>query len=82
VNELFTDSQRVLEETSQELSTTKGKLCSTRMDLATTKQDLHLTKQERDEKGFLIEEHAKTEDNLHEKATQVSTYYPRYTCIA
>ena len=74
VNELFTDSQQVLEETSQELSTTKERLCSTRIDLASTKQDLHLTKQERDEKGFLVEEHAKTEHNLHEKATQVGTY--------
>ena len=73
MNELFADSQRILEETSQELSTTKEKLCSTRMDLTITKQDLHLTKQERDEKGFLVEEHAKTEDNLHKKATQVGT---------
>ena len=68
---LFTDSQRVLEETSQVLSVTNEKLSLTRMDLATTKQDLHLTKQERDEKGFLVKEHAKTEDSLHKKATQV-----------
>lgn len=73
MNELFADSQRVLEETSQELSVTKEKLCSTRMDLATTKQDLHLTKQERDEKEFLVEEHARTEVNLHKNATQVCT---------
>lgn len=75
MNELFADSQRVLEETSHELSTTKEKLCSTRRDLATTKQDLHLTKLERDEKGFLVEEHGKTEDSLHTKATHVSTWH-------
>ena len=71
VNELFSDSQKVLQETAQELTTTKEKLTSTRIDLATTKQDLHLTKQERDEKGFLVEQHAKTEAELHQKATQV-----------
>lgn len=72
MNELFTDSQRVLEETAQELTTTKEKLTSTRIDLATTKQDLHLTKQERDEKGFLVDQHAKTEADLHQKATKVA----------
>lgn len=71
MNELFTDSQRELEETTQQLSTTKEQLSSTRLDLATTKQDLHLTKQERDEKSFLVNEHAKTEETLHKKATQV-----------
>lgn len=71
INELFSDSQKVLEETAQELTTTKEKLTSTRIDLATTKQDLHLTKQERDEKGFLVEQHANTEAELHQKATQV-----------
>lgn len=77
VNELFANSQRVLEETSQELTTTKETLGSTRMDLATTKQDLYLTKQDRDEKEFLVEEHATTEDNLHKKATKVgASFYP------
>lgn len=71
MNELFTDSQRVLEETAQELTVTKDKLSTTRVHLATTKQDLHVTKQERDEKGFLVNEHAKTEKDLHKKATQV-----------
>ena len=74
MNELFTDSQRVLEETSQELTTTKEKLESTRVDLATTKQDLHLTKQERDEKGYLADQHARTEADLHQKATQVAAF--------
>lgn len=71
VNELFADSQRELEETTQHLATTKEKLTSTRLHLATTKHDLHVTRQERDEKGFLVEEHAKTEESLHSKATQV-----------
>lgn len=65
-------SQQDLEERSAQLSETSEKLVSTRLNLTSTRKDLFDTTREKEERGFLIEEHAKTEDVLLDKAQQVS----------
>lgn len=71
---LFQDSQRSLEETSENLSVTNKHLESTREDFAKTVDDLHTTRLERDENGFIISEHVKSEDTLLGEASQVTLF--------
>ena len=72
MNELFQDSQRSLEETSQQLLVTRDYLATTREHLTQTAQELHVTKRDRDEKEFLVTEHVKAEQSLLGEAKTVS----------
>lgn len=69
---MFSESQHDLEEKSAQLSVTSQNLTSTRMALTTTRQDLLHTSREKEERGFLIDEHVKTEQVLLGEAQQVS----------
>ena len=68
-------SQQDLEERNAQLTETSNKLSSTQLALSTTRKDLFTTTKEKEERGFLIEEHVKTEDVLLDKAQQVSCCY-------
>lgn len=68
---LFSESQRELEEKSAQLSATSHSLTSTRLALTTTRRDLYDTCKEKQEKAFLVEEHAKTEKVLLDEANQL-----------
>ncbi len=72
MKELFQESQSSLEETSQQLSVTSSHLSTTREHLTLTAQQLHMTKQDRDEVGFLVSEHVKSEQSLLNQAETVS----------
>lgn len=71
MSSLFEESQRSLEERSAELSETSRQLSSTRVVLTSTRQDLLHTTKEKEEKRFLVEEHAKNEKALLGEAEQV-----------
>ena len=71
---MFEESQQSLEEKTSELEATCNNLASTRVVLTTTRQDLLVTMKEKEERGFLIEEHAKTEGKLLGEAEEVSIY--------
>lgn len=64
-------SQQDLEEKSAQLSVTCQNLTSTRLALTTTRKDLFDTTTEKEERGFLVEEHIKTEKVLLDEAQQV-----------
>jgi hypothetical protein len=61
-----------LEERNAQLSETTHKLASTRLALSTTRKDLFHTTKEKEERGFLVQEHVKTEEVLLDKAQKVS----------
>ena len=68
---LFSETQQNLEERTAELSETNRQLSSTRVALTSTRQDLYHTTKEKEERGFLVEEHSKTERVLLGEAEQV-----------
>lgn len=78
VKELFADSQRDLEETTNQLTETTVHLTSTRIELAHTREDLHVTKKERDEHSFLVKEHIKSEQSLFGEAGEVCAFIFSY----
>ena len=75
LNALFSDSQRELEATSQQLQSTTESLVATQDQLAVTQTNLHKTREDRDEKGFLVEEHVRNEQTLLTEAEEVN--YPK-----
>lgn len=64
LTDLFTDSQKALEERSKNLA-------STQVALTVTRQDLLTTTREKEEEKFLVDEHVKTEQVLQLEAEQV-----------
>lgn len=64
-------SQQDLEERSAQLSETSRNLTSTRLTLTSTRKDLFATTKEKEERGFLVQEHVKTEKVLLDEAQQV-----------
>ncbi|KAA0195429.1 hypothetical protein HAZT_HAZT002146 [Hyalella azteca] len=66
--ELFLETQRLLDDTSERLSVTENKLVGTRQSLRSTQSLLHHTAQQRDEQKYLVEAHEKTEGILHDQA--------------
>lgn len=74
LNALFSDSQRELEATSQQLQSTTESLVATQDQLAVTQTNLHKTREDRDEKGFLVEEHVRNEQTLITEAEEVKRY--------
>ena len=68
---MFAETQQDLEEKTAKLSATSQNLTSTRIALTTTRQDLFHTTKEKEERGFLVEEHVKTEKVLLDEAQQV-----------
>ena len=72
LNALFSDSQRELEATSQQLQSTTESLVATQDQLAVTQTNLHKTREDRDEKGFLVEEHVRNEQTLITEAEEVN----------
>lgn len=71
---MFSDSQRELEVTSQQLQSTTESLVSTQDQLAVTQANLYKTREDRDEKGFLVEEHVRNEQTLLTEAEEVNIY--------
>lgn len=69
--ELFTDTKRELEETSEQLGVTTNNLIKTSEKLQDTHQRLVTTTQDRDEQKYLVSEHVEVESCLYSDANQV-----------
>lgn len=69
ITELFTDTQQELEERCMELEEKDAELRKTNCTLKETKHSLRTTVLERDQNQYLVDEHSKTEDELHSQAS-------------
>lgn len=78
---MFAETQQDLEETAAQLSETTQNLAHTRIALTTTRQDLFHTTKEKEERGFLIQEHVKTEKVLRDEAQQVNFLSPLFCLL-
>ena len=81
LNDLFTSSQQDLEATSQQLEQTTANLAATTDQLCDTRKDLRQTRVERDERGFLVDEHVRSEQALLGEAGQVIISHGRNTAV-
>lgn len=69
ITELFSDTQQELEERCMELEEKDAELRKTNCTLKETKHSLRTTVLERDQNQYLVDEHSKTEDELHSQAS-------------
>lgn len=74
-------SQQSLVERNAQLAVVSENLATTRMELTTTRSDLFATTKEKEERGFLVEEHQKTEKKLLGEAGQVRHYSRAITML-
>ena len=72
LNVLFASSQQELEATSQQLEQTTVNLAATTDQLCDTQKNLQQARVERDERGFLVDEHVRNEQALLGEAGQVN----------
>ena len=71
LTEVFTETHKALEETSDQLTATRHDLAETCETLQVTSHTLKVTEQDRDEHRFLVSEHVKTEETLFSDTNQV-----------
>ncbi|CAL1544473.1 unnamed protein product [Lymnaea stagnalis] len=71
LSELFTDTKEELKVTSENLAVTSQNLEATTEILKETSEELLVTKKIRDEKEFLLSEHAKNEEVLYSEAQEL-----------
>ena len=82
VSELFADTQKELESTSEKLTITTGNLDKATTVLTKTKTLLRQTEKDRDENAHLLTEHVSTETQLYSQAEQVGFMAAVKLCVS
>lgn len=74
LSELFTDTKKELDVTTEKLAITSGNLEKATTVLDNTKHCLRETEKDRDAHVYLLSEHVKTETHLYSEASEVSFF--------